>query len=265
MTKKRIRVLGGAFVALLALTAVVASSASAGAPRWKVAGAFLANGATKSATADSTSPFYLNTPGLGVLLQAPKGKCTTTGTIVGSAALSPGTAKEGKLTCSEVTVHEAPLCSVKSTGQVAGTVVASGLKGTLVWLSKANNQAGLKFEPSTGPTGEFTTVILSGAECALAGNYVIKGEVTGEFLPIEKEVETGELNFPKVVSTAKEATEKCVLSARILKHFNNTTPTTSRTETSLGVPLTFKGQPTVICGSSSAHLNPKQNVGVFIG
>jgi hypothetical protein len=188
------------------------------------------------------------------MLETAAGNCVTTGRIVGSAAETPGTGKEGKLKCTGVTVMEGPTCTVSSGTEAAGTIVSNPLKATLVWLNSTGSAAGLKFQPES--VEEFVKVKIAGR--GLAGEYPVKGEGIGKLLPVATEVVAGELEFPKL----GEGTVNCVAPNTIAAHFSNASPTRVSTAT---IHLTFKAQIANLCGNNKVELVSGEKAGVFPG
>jgi hypothetical protein len=243
--KRDIQNFGLALVAVLAFGAVAAGAAQAdSAPHWTTGGKGepLPAGATRNFVATSTTKAFLRAPNLGLTLENPVGKCSATGKIEGSGAGLPGKNKEVTLTCHEVTVVEGAKCSVHSPGQPNGTVVTNELKSTNVWLNKEGGAAGDLLTPGTGT--EFVSIIIEG--CALAETYPVTGEIIGQLLPVEKEVEEGEIVFPE---------------PPILSWWNNKEP-----REAVGISrLAVKKSPATFEAKFNLHLEPKELVGVFAG
>jgi hypothetical protein len=246
MTSKRRSLKGGvsifglALVAVLALSALVASAASATeAPRWKVNGAYPVPGVAKPFTATSTSEVVLS--GAGAKFRSPAGKCSTTGEIENGGVTEPGKEKNVVLTCKNVTIAETSGCIIHSPGAEAGTVTTNTLKGTLVWLKGSGSAAGELLEAASGTT--LATIEVSGSGCAAANTYPVTNAVIDEFLPVEKESATSELVFP---------------GTPILKYWTNDASRAERTITRLKV----LGANATLSGKFSFSLNSKESVGV---
>lgn len=232
---RKIKVVGLALVAVMAFSAIAASAQAAPAPRWKVAGAFLANGATKNYEGKLTGTALLEVPGLLTLEST---SCTASGKIVGSAAETSGKGKESVLKCSGIKVKEAPACEVAN-------VETNKMKGELGWMNESGGENIATFEPEVGT--EFTTVSIS--ECALEGEYTVTGATLGTLTPAETEVEEGTLAIGGADTTTTE-------------HWF--TPGSPR-PTMSSPALVFGGRPAKFTGSFDVNLTPKEKVGVFAG
>jgi hypothetical protein len=234
-----------ALVMAFCAVSVASAAAAESAPRWKVAGAFLGAGVAKPFKAVSSSVVKLKVPELPLELESAAGKCSSSGNAVGSALEKPGSVSGVKLRCEGVSVVGAPKCSVRdSEKKELGVVETNVLAGSLVWLNKVGNAAGVKLKPAEGVL--FVTLELVGGECGLAGSYKVEKEVLGNLLPVAEEVAVGSLEFPEVP---------------VLKWWNNAVP---RVEQALE-QLKVKAKLARFVGNFNLELVSKEKVGVFPG
>jgi hypothetical protein len=167
----KIKKIGVALVAALALSAVTAGAAQASSPgHWLVNGNILGAGVTKSVEAHKTSTetkLELSAPSLGVKLTATGISC------VECTIYNDGTAHSaGKLKFTGVTVDEPEGCTVASeltTAELTDEVIMSG--------TGAEEHTYDLFYPQV-EGGTFITIRLS--ECAIAGKYKVTGTVAGK-------------------------------------------------------------------------------------
>ena len=253
MRNNRLKVIGIALVAVVALSAFAASFASAAdAPRWRVAGGFLKSGQTEAVTGTTAEASWLNIPKLNLRLSSPKEKChLEESKIIGSGENSPGEVT-GFLKCEEFAVDgvSPTVCKVHSEGQPVGTVTTKALKGHLVWLAATGEQAGITLEPEST---EWVKLIIEGTECSAAGEFPVKNGIIGKIDPVATEVTTGTLTFPPAASTT--------CNEPILTDWSNATPRVSTAHTQLSVGA----QPATFCTTFSIHLTSDKNWGVFAG
>jgi hypothetical protein len=162
---RHIRIVGLSLVAVFAMTAVTAASASAAAPEFTVASKFESKGGAGTLETSKSKE---------------KVKCT--------AEKDSGENAVGK-TVSKVTVTftgcESSGFKCSTSGQSSGEIKTNPLKGELVFLAeggKVTTKVGLALEPETGT--EFV-------EFNCAGGIVkvkVKGSVLGEIKPIKEKV-----------------------------------------------------------------------------
>jgi hypothetical protein len=234
---RNIKALGLAFLAVFAFGAIAAAGAQANAPRWTVG----ANdpGGTHTLTAAETRGVSGVTTGTTTLSFAggvlESNTCTTAGTIMGSAAGSPGTLT-GTLECTEVKVKEAAKCIVKSEGAATnGTVITTNLTGRLVWLegpeSTKDTKVGITFEPDpvAPASNAFAHIEISGVGCAATNKFTVIGNIICEVSPVTKDETNGTMNCPSPV---------------LKEYWNNETPRKKLTDNGLFIgvnPQTFVG------------------------
>lgn len=254
----------GALVAMLAFGAMAAGAAQASAPRWTVGGATpLANlsfpftgnstGAENSKDEQAKEVGTLELPGF--TLKNPKDKCTVTGRIVGSAALSPGTNKEVVLHCEEIEFTSAGLnaaCVVHSPGKPDGTIATEKLESRLVWLTSAGTtHVGDRFESEASTGGPLVSLEFSGKpgkECILAGKLEVKGCVIGTMETPNTDKVTQAINFP---------------TPPITNSFDNKTPTPRNAEPACR--LTVAGKAVQFTNTFDLTLNSQELWGVEPG
>ncbi|MGN6258610.1 MAG: hypothetical protein ACTHN3_12820 [Solirubrobacterales bacterium] len=230
-------------------TAAAAPAQAGKAPRWVVAGNYLAAGATKAIIGTSTETTRVSVPGLmKAIFSAPNGTCKfIAGKIVGSAAEAPGTASGMVLKCTNVTVAQPAGCTVRSPGEPAGTVVYNAWKSTLVWKNSTGQSAGelISAEAAGGTLGELIT---EGGICPLGNNmgYPVKGEIIASVLPVAESTNTPTLNFPEPA---------------IAKWWNNATPPEEKSITQ----LTVGSNNATLQSNFGISLNPVEALGVFEG
>jgi hypothetical protein len=237
--------------AMLALIAVDAGAALAGlAPRWKVNGAFAGAAVSVEAEGVSTTEALLRTPLF--TLKAAVGECKLAGKVVGSAVETPGTFKEGTLTCANTKVEgaEEAVCTVGK----AGTVTSEKLKGTLVWLEAAKERAGIDFVPEMG--AKFANIAIAGAGCKIAGTYAVTGEIVGEWKPEAANVKEAELEFPKVPKA------NCSAENVISSWWNNALP---RVKQGVGGLVVGGGEANLCLTAKVSAKKKEDSLGVFAG
>ncbi len=193
---------------MLGIGALSASSAAAETeyPGWVLNEIPLGSGETVAFTATSSTALTLESTSLGIVLSAPAGNCTITGSLRGASAEAPDEIENALLSCSGATVKTAEAnCKVHSVGEAEGVLKSGKLKGTLAWLGSTGFAVGTILKPATG-TEVMTAVIekKTGKTCALSGSYLISHEVIPKFLPTEPEAEseTPELSFPTTPTLA---------------------------------------------------------------
>jgi len=259
--KRSIKVLGLVLAAACAISVVVAGAAQANAPRWTITEGATAKTLTaaesRAFTAKSTTETVLRQGAVGsaIELKSAAGECTAVGSIVGSAAGSPGKNKEVILTCKGVKVFnkniEQPACGAKSPGAPAGTIVTNKLESTLVWEqtnSSEDTLVGDTFvnEENTA-TGLFSTVELTGEACAIASKLNITGNTICTVEPVTTHVTTGILNCPAEGNKV---------------YFTNQTPDRTKDE---DAGLKLGAAPSTFTGKFNITLNSDELFGVEPG
>ncbi len=196
---KRFRLIGVSLLAVLALGAMVASSAEAisPAPSFTIGGARLAAGKTHAITSHAVHNFVLNTPEQGVKIECSK-LTVTNAAIEGSAEGSPG--KDHEITkftnCSLVEGNGAPEC--KLTGEEILTNPLTSEQVENVVSGGGGKQLLEEFFPSSG--ANFVTLHFTGAKCTTP-ETAVSGQTVAESTTDEATEKTIELG-----QTAKEAT-----------------------------------------------------------
>lgn len=226
----------------MAFSTIAASAADAElAPRWKVTGAFLANGATKNYTATLTSPGTLSVPGL-FTYELPS--CSLTGKIVGSGAKAPGTIKESVLSCEEIKVPGAPACEVSP-------IVTEKIEGKLGWMESTGEANVAIFEPEAAG-GNFSTILVE--ECPLEGEYPFTGGFVGSLTPAATEAAESTLAFGGSDTPTTE-------------HYftGKTSPCAGARETMQSPGLLFGGRPMVLAGTFKFELTTGEKAGILAG
>jgi hypothetical protein len=164
--------LGAGIFAVLAISAVMASSAFAapttGNSQWYINGSKLASGSSETVTCakTGTEPITLASTVAGAAV-----KLTATGVeCVESKITQNGTMAEdsGKLRFTGVTVDEPAGCSTVATLTTEALKTHLEMDGTTTYD---------KFEPAAGETEKFVTIKLT--KCAAEGSYPVKGYVRG--------------------------------------------------------------------------------------
>jgi hypothetical protein len=212
--KRNIQVLT-AVAAMFAFSAVAAASAQAAgdAPRWTVTSANpvtplqgtefsfsgISTGSENAAMEQAKEVGKLEVPSLFELTN-PKGGCTVTGKINGSAANTSGTVTEVRLQCHEVTVAGFPKCVVEDEiDSISGTVTTTLLHGVTEWLEATGDRTGVTFTPAAGEP--FTRLLVTNKAgetgCIFNGLTVnVTGSIIGEVETPNTDKATQALNFP---------------------------------------------------------------------
>lgn len=234
---KQIKAVIFSLAVLAVLTAASTSANAAPAPRWKVNGAFLGNGAEKqfSATLKSGTKAELEVPKLGLNLVSEN--CSLAGRIVGSPPGVEGTVSKVLLACVEISVEGAEeVCSVDN-------VLTNNLSGNLGWMESTGSAVSVTAHPESA--SRIATVNIEGEECSFAGVFAVTGETAGGLFPPETEVATGELLVGPLTT---------------IEHWF----TPSR-ETMGVAGLQFNGNPARFRATLNASLTSGEKVGVFPG
>lgn len=191
----RLKKLGAALFVVVALGAIIASSAFAAATTtakpWVVNGSVLSGSKTAEAeiVSGTKAQFATTVSGTAVELEATGIGCSgcslvnTSGSAMGS----------GELVFSGVTVAKPAGCSVASTITTKPlTVEADYESGSIVYV---------KFEPTAGAEKGFATVELTGASCPIGTAIVPKGTVfvqaantTGTYAASQKVTSSAAIN-----------------------------------------------------------------------
>jgi hypothetical protein len=245
----RIKVLGLCLVAVVAMSALVASAASATEPYFKVgtSGTGTELTSTKAATiAIGKGHLFVNE--LGIIITCEKG--SGGGTLFNS---NPGTStkmgalKEGKVTFEECKVEEAPTCELEKT-----VIEAKEVKGLLGYTGKTTTKVVFLVQPTVSG-GTFTTVKLkskAGEECTIAGKYEIKGGLVGEIPTINTLLSSTELELKKEGAKPTWNQQIELFEEPVLK------------ETLTGVHLTYGGHAASIEGKATVSVTGEK-LGVF--
>lgn len=191
-----------AMAALVVLA--VGPSAAQAAPRWKVNGSFMAEGATNGFTGTSGQVrLEMGGSGLTVICK----QSGSSGEIEGSASGTAGKSKNVVWTFTGCEVAGIPtsVCSVYTLGQEPGTIRTTALKARLAWQGTS---AVISYLPETGSNIANATAIegVEGEECAARwGPYPITGELVGKVMSPVPPSEATEMavQFAEVGSSLK--------------------------------------------------------------
>jgi hypothetical protein len=171
---KRIRIIGLAIVAALAISALASASAFAALPEWFKGGKVIAAAVKVTGT----------------------GGAGTLETIGGKKVTCTSDSSEGEITPPKnaanvvVTYKGCESAGVKcnTAGKAAGEVVTNKVGGELVYVDAGKTKVGLLLKPATGT--EFAKF-----ECTAFVKVTVTGEVIGQAKPLNIEQNTGELVF----------------------------------------------------------------------
>jgi hypothetical protein len=178
---KRFRVIGVAFVAVLALGALVASSAQATspAPYWTINGTRLVAGKTHNIASRITAPFVLTTPEQGSKIEC-SGLEAKNAVLLGSNEGTPG--RDNEITkfsgCLNLEGNGGSECEISEGGTITTNPLISeqveSVSGT-----GGGKQLLEEFFPASG--ANFVTLHFKGAACTLKETSV-SGQVVAEVL-----------------------------------------------------------------------------------
>jgi hypothetical protein len=172
----RIKVLGLCLVAVVAMSALVASAASATEPYFKVgtSGTGTELTGTKAATiAIGEGHLFVNELGIEITCKSGSGSGTLLNTEVGKEK-KMGSVEKGTVLFSECKVEKAENCELEK-----NTIEAKEIKGLLGY---DGTKVVFLLQPTVSG-GTFTTVKLKSIapeNCTIAGKYEIKGSLVGE-------------------------------------------------------------------------------------
>lgn len=233
-------------VAVFALVAIAAASASASGPVWWVNGAKLAEGAKKEFTGKNISEtikLVIPSSGGAAALEI---QCQEQG--AGSiAGIKNGTATLDLTKC-RVEVPAGSGCAVWEATTGTGTINFKELQVELVWSEKTGKKvmALLKGKGTSLEWGEPEIEGCQGTAEFWDGSLRINGEALAEILPVGQEAITGHLLLP---------------SPRVLKYWTGDEP--GRTEHSLGHSLGWLGLTAEVFGESTMELTSKETFGAL--
>jgi hypothetical protein len=212
----RIRMAGLIIMALLAMSAIVATAAQAvEGPYFNVAGKRLGAGETREVLAKVSKPYVLKFSGAEVKCTAQK--LASGAKIIGASAGNPGlTEQTVKFEGCGVTGN-GPGCEVKGGGfQTPPLLLTKGYSG-----NRAGKVLGI-LKPKSG--GAFATVQFVGSGCTVP-SATVEGQIAGEAIvggtPIEvgkepPEAKSGELAFPSTpIKTVFEEKEEKVTEVKV--------------------------------------------------
>jgi hypothetical protein len=187
-------------LAMLVLGAAFASSASATTPQWIVAGSPLGVGATEAIASSTTvtETFSIKPQTVNIKLECSK--------ISLSKSLIKGerTREDNAFKLESCTFTGPANCTGPSSLMLEP--LTSTLEGTAGSFK-------LKFKPTSGET--VMTINVSGAGCALAGSFVIKGTMSCNYPGVETETENHVLEFSLASgSELKHGSEKVNLTGK---------------------------------------------------
>jgi hypothetical protein len=208
------RLFAVALLAIFALSALVASTASA-IPKFKLpitSRGFSATSGTSILTANAATPIVVTCT-----------SDTSTGTILNDDEID---ARVHFLGCSVKKGAEGP-CTIKSVGGGEGLVLTELLVGQLGLLHQPNGAAGILFKPKTGNI--FTKFAATSAPCNTVENAV-EGSVAGEFSPTGKPQTTGKITL--AVTNKKNITLILTLAGIVKPELESFGAITSTEETS---------------------------------
>jgi hypothetical protein len=229
-SRSRIGTLLAAMLATLAVTALAANAAYATTegPFYKIAGARLASGATKTVTLSSSEKDTISVPGLGVSITCLKTAISAGSKLTGSnGANSSGS--EGAITFSE--------CFVLGNGEPCEVeneeIALSQLKGTLGYSNSTRTGKLLElFKPAVGK--KITTINFVGAGCKFA-----TFPVEGSFIE-----SLGSSASPVEVGTEKQAKNNAFLLQSTNKIWTESAGALTEVKASMtesGIAVTFSG------------------------
>ncbi len=185
MVRTRAALLGT--LALLLVSGVTTSTASAGGPYWHVGGARLGQGVAKQITLQVKGAFVIDSA--SPVLATECASAVSEGATIEGQGQSQGQDKgRFKLTkCMAIT--ENGLCTVEE------PITTSQLKSHLVTFRGGQKKYADLFEPQQGVSILAIKIIACGT---LTGIYKVDGSVAAEFLPAEVENQEGLFNFPLI-------------------------------------------------------------------
>jgi len=163
-------------VAVFAISAVVASAASAAAPEFKPS--------TKQAFTGSSGTLTIETTSLERITCS---KVTSTGEITGASTVGAVV-----LTLTECNDKEGAGCKLKTEGAKEGEIVTNALVGTLgeVKTTEATSGVGLLLEPASGKVWAKVE-----GPCIPIGSGYLEGSLAAEVTPIKTLAKTAKLVF----------------------------------------------------------------------
>jgi hypothetical protein len=230
-SRSRLGAMLAAVLATLAVTALAASAAYATTegPFYKIAGARLASGATKTVTLSKTEKDTISVPGLGVTITC-KMAISAGSKLTGSnGANSSGS--EGAITFSNCIVSgNGTPCAVENE-----TFVLSQLKGTLGYSNAARTGKLLElFKPTVGK--KITLIKFVGAGCTFS-----EAEIEGSFIE-----NLGSSTSPVEVGLEKQATNNVMrFQSTVNKIWTESAGALTEVKSSMtfaGINVTFSGE-----------------------
>jgi hypothetical protein len=190
-------------LAMLALGAVFASSAAATTPQWIVAGSALGIGATEAIAPSTTvtETFSIKAAPAGISLKLECKKVTLPGSVIKGER----TRIDNEFKLENCTFIGPASCSGPSA--VTLEPLTSTLEGTAGSFK-------LKFSPTT-TGGPVMFINITGASCALAGPFEVKGTMSCNYPGVETEQRNHVLEFSLASgSELKHGTEKVTLTGK---------------------------------------------------
>ncbi len=176
--------LGAALLAVTALAAIAANSATA-AGNWEEPGSAWYTGAspgTKLTGTKAVTSKALTTLSLRSVISGKALKLNATGLSCVSCLIeNSGTnaIEKGELELTGVSLIEPDPAVCSSTANIR----TKPLKVTVGMKSGTTTITTLKYEPQAGATSTFATVTITGTSCAVSGTYKVTGAVVGEAAP----------------------------------------------------------------------------------
>jgi hypothetical protein len=204
---RKVKIIGVTLVAVFALSALGAASASAVTPSWFKGGTIIAQGTTDTFTGSAGAGVLEAKGGLGTV------KCksdTSAGQITG-----PWTETKIVVIYKECAKGAKPCTSA---GQAAGTIKTNEVSGTNIYLdtlAKGHTKAGIALKPTTG------TVFVA-FTCEGEVKNEVSGEVIGEALPLNAGTDKteGTLTFVQAGGKQKWTQMEEAGTEKVLKAFS---------------------------------------------
>lgn len=169
-------------LAALVISALLASSASATTPQWIVEGKALETGATEQIAESTTvtETFSIKSAPAGISIKLECKKMTLPNSLIKGER----TRVDSPFVMENCTFTGPAACSAGSTLKLES--LTSTLEGTAGAFK-------LKFAPTSGST--VMTINITGASCALAGSFPIKGTMSCNYPGVETEQKNHLLEF----------------------------------------------------------------------
>ncbi len=183
--KSKSKMVLAVLVAMLVLgSAATAAQAATEGPFYKVSGARLGSGETKTLTANPREGFFV-VPGLiGVTIECTGMSVASGAKIVGSAGANSSTSEETMVFTNCTQTGGGSECQVEN-----GVITTALLKGTLGYATATRSGRLLEFlKPATGKV--FANIVFEGAGCKFI-NLAMEGSLIGSLSGGKKPIEVG--------------------------------------------------------------------------